>query len=103
MLLIGFVIALAFGFLEAFLLKKMLNSFTAGSYTAAAGFMTAKLLLYGAALPVLVLLFGSHITECLIGYTVGLPVAVAAMFVYNTIKTKKPYSGDDRHESDNNN
>lgn len=101
--MIGFLIAMVFGFAEAFLLKKMLNSFTAGSYTAAVGFMTAKLLLYGAALPILVLLFNSYITVCAIGYTVGLPIAVAVIFVCNTIKTKKPYSGDDRHESDNNN
>ena len=99
--MIGILISAVFGFAEAFLLKKTLNSFTAGNYTAAVGFMTAKLLLYGAALPILVFLFSSHITECAIGYTVGLPVAVAVIFIYKTIKTKKPYSGDDRHESAN--
>ena len=62
------IIAAVFGAAEAVLLKKTLGFFTSGEYTAAVAFALIKLLLYGAALPVLVFLFPAHIIECVIGY-----------------------------------
>lgn len=96
--------AAAFGAIEAVLLKKALNRFTAGKYTAAVALTLIKLLLYASAIPVLVFVFPSHIIECVIGYAVGLPASVTFCFIFNTIKNaEKASSGDDQNESGNNN
>ena len=97
------IIAAVFGAAEAGFLKKTLGFFTSGEYTAAVAFALIKLLLYGAALPVLVFLFPAHIIECVIGYAVGLPLSVMFFFILNTINAGKASSGDGKNESGNNN
>ncbi len=97
------IIAAVFGAAEAVLLKKTLGFFTSGEYTAAVAFALIKLLLYGAALPVLVFLFPAHIIECVIGYAAGLPLSVMFFFILNTINAGKASSGDGKNESGNNN
>ena len=99
----GAVIALAFGILQAFLLKGTLFSFTAGNYPKAALCLIVKLIAYGIAAMAFVLLFLEYIINCVVGYAVGLPAAVTVWFIINTIRAKNADSGDGRNEDSNNN
>ncbi len=99
----GAVIAFAFGILQAFLLKATLFSFTAGNYQKAALLLIIKLIAYGAAALLLVFLFSEYIINCVVGYAVGLPVAVTVWFIINTIRAKYADSGDGKNEDSNNN
>ena len=99
----GGVIAFAFGILQAFLLKSILFSFTAGNYQKAALFLILKFITYGAAAVLLVFLFSEYIINCVIGYGAGLPLSITAWFIVNTLRAKNADSGDGKNEDSNNN
>ena len=99
----GAVIAFAFGILQAFLLKSILFSFTAGNYQKAALCLIVKLIAYGTAAILLVFLFSDYVISCVIGYAAGLPAAVTVWFIINTLRAKNADSGDGKNEDSNNN
>lgn len=96
-------VAFIFGALQALLLKNLLFSFTAGNYAKAAVMLFVKLITYAAAASLLVFVFDDFIISCAVGYTVGLPVTVAAYFIYGTVKGRNSYSGDGKNENTDDN
>lgn len=96
--MVSAVIAAVFGVGQAWLLKKTLFAVTGGNYTSAVVFLIIKFILYGGALAVLMMFFSSYVINCLLGYAAGLPLCVAAWFLYKTLR-----SGDGKNESNNNN
>ena len=97
------MIAFIFGIAEALMLKSALSSFTSGNYTKAVTLVLIKLLLYGAATALLVVVFPKSLYACLTGYAAGLPLATVGWFIYYTLRTQRVKSGDDKNESNNNN
>ena len=96
-------VAFIFGALQALLLKSLLFSFTAGNYAKAAVMLFIKLITYAAAASLLVFVFDKHIISCAVGYTIGLPVTVAAYFVYGAVKGRSSHSGDGKNENTDDN
>lgn len=101
--MIGGSVAFIFGAVQALLLKNLLFSFTAGNYAKAAVMLFIKLITYAAAASLLVFVFDEHIISCAVGYTVGLPVTVAAYFIYGTVKGRSSHSGDGKNENTDDN
>lgn len=101
--MIGGSVAFIFGAVQALLLKNLLFSFTAGNYAKAAVMLFIKLITYAAAASLLVFVFDEHIISCAVGYTVGLPVMVAAYFIYGTVKGRSSHSGDGKNENTDDN
>ena len=101
--MIGGSVAFIFGAVQALLLKNLLFSFTAGNYAKAAVMLFIKLITYAAAASLLVFVFDKHIISCAVGYTVGLPVTVAAYFIYGTVKGRSSHSGDGKNENTDDN
>lgn len=96
------VIAFFFGIFQAFLLKRMLESFTSGKTTAAMFVFMTKLLLYSIVLALLVVFYFDKIICAAIGFTLGLPVAVCLYSAYLKLKGGKK-SGDDKNENNSDN
>ena len=96
-------VAFIFGALQALLLKSLLFSFTTGNYAKAAVMLFIKLITYAAAASLLVFVFDKHIISCAVGYTIGLPVTVAAYFIYGTVKGRSSHSGDGENENTDDN
>ena len=96
-------VAFIFGALQALLLKNLLFSFTAGNYAKAAVMLFIKLITYAAAASLLVFVFDKHIISCAVGYTIGLPVTVAAYFIYGAVKGRSSHSGDGKNENTDDN
>ena len=65
--------------------------------------MIFKLIAYGAAAMLLVFFFSDYVISCVIGYAIGLPVAVTVWFIINTFRAKNADSGDGKNEGSNNN
>ena len=101
--MIGGSVAFIFGAVQALLLKNLLFSFTAGNYAKAAVMLFIKLITYAAAASLLVFVFDEHIISCAVGYTVGLPVTVAAYFIYGAVKGRSSHSGDGKNENTDDN
>ena len=101
--MIGGSVAFVFGAVQALLLKNLLFSFTAGNYAKATVMLFIKLITYAAAASLLVFVFDEHIISCAVGYTVGLPVTVAAYFIYGTVKGRSSHSGDGKNENTDDN
>ena len=96
-------VAFIFGALQALLLKSLLFSFTSGNYAKAAVMLFVKLITYAAAASLLVFVFDGYIISCAVGYTIGLPVTVAAYFIYGTVKCRSSHSGDGENENTDDN
>ncbi len=79
----AFIISLFFGIFQAFLLKKLLVSITAGESKMVVGVFFLKFLLYGIAAALLMGIFFREITYCLSGFAVGMPLTAIALFVYH--------------------
>lgn len=92
------IIAFIFGIFEAFLLQRLLYSFTSGNYNKAALFLTVKLISYAAAISLLVFLFSSQLVSAAVGFTVGFPVVTVIWFIFKTLR-----KGDNHNETDNDN
>ena len=56
-----------------------------------------------AAASLLVFVFDGYIISCAVGYTIGLPVTVAAYFIYGAVKGRSSHSGDGKNENTDDN
>ena len=99
--MIGGSVAFIFGPVQALLLKNLLFSFTSGNYAKAAVMLFIKLITYAAAASLLVFVFDKHIISCAVGYTIGLPLAIAVWFACKKTARKNVYSGDGKNGHDN--
>lgn len=97
---IGTIASVAFGVLQAFLLKSVLLSFTRGRYEQAALALFLKLIFYAAAAAA-VLFLPVNTIGCAVGCAAGLIITSLVWFVI--ISRQKAEKGDVGNENSNNN
>lgn len=107
MAVISFLFTAILGAGQFLLLAGLLASALAGNFTKTAVYLMAKLVLYGAAAAVIVLLLKQYLIPAAAGYASGVPVAAIAYFAFKAVRGKKHPStdseGDDAIDADTNN
>lgn len=92
---VAFLIALAFGALEMFLLFRLTTAVVRSDRKTMMLALLLKFLTYAAAIGLFVFRFLDYALWCICGFTVGLPVTAVVLFVYRTFFSKKYRGGDD--------
>lgn len=91
---IPFIFTAILGAGQFLLLAGLLGRALAGDFTKTAVYLMAKLMLYGAAAAVIVLLLKPYLIIAAVGYASGVPVAAIAYFAFRAAKGKKLPSTD---------
>ena len=80
--MLAFIIAMIFGAAQMFLLSILLRSVTSGNTKEVIKALVVKLVLYAAAIALLLLKFPESIINCACGYAAGLPISAVIYFIY---------------------
>ena len=96
MTVISFLLTAILGAGQFLLLAGLLGRALAGDFTKTAVYLMAKLMLYGAAAAVMVLLLKPYLIPAAAGYASGVPVAAIAYFALRAAKGKKLPSTDSK-------
>lgn len=80
--LLAFIIAMLFGAVQMLFLSILLRSVTSGNTKGVIKALLVKLVLYAAAIALLLLKFPESIINCACGYAAGLPISAVIYFIY---------------------
>lgn len=97
----AFIVAAVTGVAEAFLLNLLIKGALSGNIKKTAAFLFLKLLIYAAAVSVIMLFFQNYIIKAALGYCLGLPGAVLIFTAVSIFKNKKGGKGENGNGSDN--
>ena len=94
MKVISFLFTAFLGAGQFVLLAALLKNALASNFNKTAILLMAKLMLYGAAAAVMVLLFRQYLIAAAVGYASGVPCAAIVYFAVTKLKGKKASSAD---------
>lgn len=97
----AFVIAAVTGVAEAYLLNFLIKGALSGNIKKTAVFLLLKLLVYAAAVSVIMLFFQNYIIKAALGYCLGLPGAVLIFTAVSIFNNKKGGNGENGNGTDN--
>ncbi len=86
--MLAFIIALIFAVGQVLLTEQLIYAFNKRNSKKILLFFSAKFLLYGVGIGVVVLKFVWHISLILCGFATGVPITAIGLFVYKTIYKK---------------